>query len=71
MVFAEFLAAKAEADAADDRKKAAMAEIREMIGAASRVIAPAGYQIGISDIAETVTKPSVRQAYRRITIKGA
>jgi len=70
VVFAEFLAAKAEADAADDRKKAAMAEIREMIGAASRVIAPAGYQLSIADIAAIVTKPSVRQAYRRISIKG-
>lgn len=71
VVLAEYLAAKAEADAAEDRKKAAMAEIRDMVRAASRVIAPAGYQFSIADIAEIVTKPSVRQAYRRISIKGA
>lgn len=67
---AEYLAAKAEADAADDRKKVALAEIRELVGEASRIIPPAGYRISVADIAETVTKPSVRQAYRRFTIKA-
>lgn len=71
IVLAEYLAAQAEFKEAERRKETAMAEIRDMVGAASRIVAPAGYQIGVADIPETVTKPSVRQAYRRITIKGA
>lgn len=67
---ATYLHAKADEKSAKARADAALAEIKEAVGTASRAMV-VGFKITVSDIAETVTAPSVRKGYRKFTIKEA
>lgn len=70
-VFGAYVQAHAREKAAGEEKAAALAEIKSLVGGAAVVIPPHGFRLTISDIAEVITKPSVRKAHRRFLIREA